>query len=239
MKKNAGVLTALAVVLAFFGLSNFPKSSPGGAAIAEPEAQTKPRPKTTTQTGPFPPCAQIKTQLQPLMAEYPDPDWGLPGACFPDHKGGSKSTPEHVSFAIATAPNPVSTHLSLLFDRFLEIVMQAAEDDNYLYEGSWLPWNESKDYSRFPDLQAAEAAKAVDEAQPGVLIFRHSPDARNDPYYRGGLAVFVVSESPTGGIDQVQFENALAWIDQLGGIAQARELKILGPTHYKRAPLLE
>ena len=45
-----------------------------------------------------------------------------------------------VHFAIALVPDPVSTHLSLLFDRIVESTQQAVQDDNYSYDASWFPW---------------------------------------------------------------------------------------------------
>ena len=240
MKKNAGVITLVAVVLAFLGISNLPKNAPGGAPISQTEVEAKLAAKTKGHTELSPPCEQIKGRLQLLVAENPDQEWGLPDFCYtnPNEQRLPKLTPANVTFAIATAPNPVSTHMPLQFDRSIEIIVQAAQDNNYLYEGSWLPWNEPKDYARYPDQLAAESVQSTDENQPGVLVFRHSPGQGDDPSYTGGLAVFVVSESPTGGVDQVVFENALSWIDQMGGLTPTSELKVLGPTFSGSLPSL-
>lgn len=48
-----------------------------------------------------------------------------------------------VRFAIATVPNPVSTNLPLMFDRLVESVQQAAQDENYSYDASWFPWDDT------------------------------------------------------------------------------------------------
>jgi hypothetical protein len=245
MRKNAGVIGLVAVVLAFLGISNLPKNAPGGAPASQTEMEAKPKPAAETkgQTEPFPPCGEIKERLQLLVAENPDQKWELPSVCYLDRKRRidptvPRLTPADVTFAIATAPNPISTHLPLQFDRSIEIIVQAAQDNNYLYEASWLPWNEPKDYTRYPDQVAAEAVQSMDENQPGVLVLRHSPGQGDNPSHTGDLAVFVVSESPTGGIDQVEFENALAWIEELGGLKTGGELKILGPTFSGSLPSL-
>src|SRR5262249_9096330 len=133
-------------------------------------------------------------------------------------------------FVIATLPNPVSTHLAVLFDRLIEAIEESAQDNNYSYDSSWLPWNENKEYARYPDQLAAENSQTENARQPGVLIFRKPLGETDNAPYNGGLVVFVVAELPTGGINQAQFDNALGWIDQLGGLTPKRELKILGPT---------
>jgi hypothetical protein len=50
--------------------------------------------------------------------------------------------------------------------------------------------------------------------------------------------VFVISELPTAGINQDEFDNALAWIHQLGGLTANRKLSILGPNFSGSLPSL-
>ena len=242
MRKNAGILTALAAVLAFFGLSNLPKNSTGAPVTAEAgngaKAQTKGSAAHPAVV--YSPCEAIQKRLQPIVADTPDQKWKLPDFCYANLK---TATDPHLSapdtdFVIATAPNPILTHLPLFFDRVVEIIQQAAQDDKYSYDSSWLPWNETKEYARLPDQLAAEDAQSFEESQPGVLVFRRSPEMAISPSYKGGLAVFVVGELPTGGINQKQFENAVVWISQLGGLSAGKELKILGPTFSGSLPSL-
>ena len=239
MKKNASILTALAAVLAFFGLSNLPKNPSGGQAATETKNGAKPA------TAPHPsgissPCEAIQKRLQPIVADSPEEEWKAPGFCYssdgaPDVQ---KLAPADVEFVIATAPNPLLTHLPLLFDRVVEIIQQAAQDNKYSYDSSWLPWDQTKEYSSRADQLAAESAQSLKESQPGVLVFRKPPDKANGSLYKGGLAVFVVAESPTGGVNQKQFQNAVAWIDDLGGFSGSTKLKILGPTFSGSLPSL-
>ena len=243
MKQNAGIVTALAVVLALFGISNLPKGSSGtGAASTEQsERGVKPPTKTTGNSTFSYACGQIQERIQPLMADNPDQAWRVPSFCYlnPAAIGDPvRTAPETVTFAIASAPNPISTHLPMLFDRIVEIIEQAAQDNNYSYDSSWLPWNETKSYNRFPDLRAAELSQSDDEKQPGVLVFRNSLKAGDDSPYKRGLVVFLVSELPTGGINREQFNNALGWIELLKGPAPTGELKILGPSFSGSLPSL-
>ena len=41
---------------------------------------------------------------------------------------------------VVTVPDPVHTHLSLQFDRTLEALQQALQDEKFTYDSSWLPW---------------------------------------------------------------------------------------------------
>ena len=61
----AGIVTALAVVLAIFGVSSLPKSPTGGAGSTQTESGTKAskgRPSTES-SGPYGPCVRIQKRL--------------------------------------------------------------------------------------------------------------------------------------------------------------------------------
>jgi len=142
----------------------------------------------------------------------------------PATAGPSTSRPvnalQGIRFAVATVPNPVTTHLPLMFDRFIEAIQQAAQDERCSYDTSWFPWETSeKTYELLNEQMAKEDLQGVQQSQPGVVVFR---PAGTKGYGDGGLVVFVVGEQPTGGIDDSQFDNALAWIKKLGGIPDER-----------------
>jgi hypothetical protein len=89
-----------------------------------------------------------------------------------------------LEFAIATVPNPVTTHLPLVFDRIVETVQQAAQDDGYTYDASWFPWQEATEYPSLADQQNAEELLKTQQEQPGILAFRRSlVPGSGDPYY--------------------------------------------------------
>ncbi len=240
MKQTAGVITALAVVLAIFGVSNLPKSSTNSGTDTAFERGTKRTQKAPSDKDKIYACSQIQERLQVLVADHAGDPWKLPDSCYGTSQTSDqpRTAPEDVVFAIATAPNPISTHLPMLFDRVIEIIEQAAQDNNYTYDSSWLPWNAGKDYARYPDERASEDSQSETEKQPGVLVFRKPLGAAEEAPYKGGLVVFVVAELPTGGINENQFGNALAWIKTLGHLTPERKLRILGPTFSGSLPSL-
>lgn len=242
MKKDAGLLAVVAAILAILGISNLPKSP---SQSAPPTIQTtrgnKP-PKGTSKPGPVPSssCAEIQKRLKPFVTNASSA-WRAPDSCYTDLNSlrdiANPQIPK-MEYVIATAPNPISTHLAFLFDRIIEIIQQAAQDNNYSYDSSWLPWDESKEYIRFPDQVLAQDTLESQEKQPGLAVFRKGMKELGDSPYQGGLAIFIVAEMPTGGIDQSEFENALSWIQQLGGLSPGQGLKILGPTFSGSLPSL-
>jgi hypothetical protein len=150
-------------------------------------------------------------------------------------------------FVIATLPDPIHTHLALFFDRMTEVIQQAAQDEGYSYEASWLPWDDQDEtYLQLADDDQAAYRKDLVEDQPGILVFRHKRPEQADSSngallpYRDGLIVFVVGEDPTKGIHTEQFKNALAWIEKLKGLnskSRARTV-ILGPAFSGSFPSL-
>ena len=180
-----------------------------------------------------------------------------PGSCKPV-KATAETTPKPAltpKFVIATLPDPIHTHLALMFDRMAEVIQQAAQDEGYSYEASWLPWEDKEEtYVRLADEDQASYRKELSEDQPGILVFRHgaseetnkesspSESKSSDPLapYRDGLIVFVVGEDPTRGIHTEQFTNALAWIDKLRGLNSSKpsSTAILGPTFSGSFPSL-
>ncbi len=96
-----------------------------------------------------------------------------------------------------------------------EAIEEAAQDDDYVYDSSWLPWEtEQASYVHIDDQDKAEKRKEQQEDQPGILLFRRPlPDQNPGTVpvspFEDGLAVLIVGEEPTGGIHRRQFENAL------------------------------
>jgi hypothetical protein len=173
MNRNGGLVAGFLVLLTFFGISNLPRSSETPGA-----AESK---KSTTQAGntasvsalqPSPPCLQIGDRLRRFVKATdttPVESWGLPASCYQKNRVPNTTTDVRalpdVRFAVATIPNPVSTHLPLSFDRIVETIQQAAQDDGYWYDASWFPWEETnREYPLFADQQAAD--KLQDIQQP-------------------------------------------------------------------------
>lgn len=171
-----------------------------------------------------------------------------------------------VHFAVAIVPNPVQTHLPLFFDRAVEAIQQAAQDENYAYDSSWFPWTQRQtSYESMSDEEKAESQETEQQRQPGVIIFRRGLNSETveklyqcellldnttgpcatppggsspgDPYGTA-LVVFVIGEQPTGGISDPQFDRALQWMQILQPDHSQNLLRILGPTFSGSLPSL-
>ncbi len=161
--------------------------------------------------------------------------------------------PTGIRLMIAAIPDPRHTHLSLQFDRTLEAIQQAAQDERYTYDSSWLPWKTtSVEYSSLADRTAEMKDEAQREVCPGLVVFRRSMSAGTtadckdasgaaprpgDAPYQCGLFVFVVSEQPTSGLNRVQWDNALHWIDRYANKGRPdKALRVLGPNFSGSMP---
>jgi hypothetical protein len=151
-----------------------------------------------------------------------------------DHSG--------MNYVIALAPDPIHTQLSLYFDRTMEAIQAAAQDEGYVFDSSWLPWKrDDKDYPIFSDQQKEQAAKEALETCPGVLLFRHEADSHAPPSesYTNGLAVFIVGDEPTKGVNSDQWHEAMDLVvDSVWEPPSPRLLQVLGPTFSGSLPSL-
>jgi hypothetical protein len=144
--------------------------------------------------------------------------------------------PKGIRVVIATVPDPLHTLLNLEFDRSIDAIQQAAQDQGYTYDSSWLPWKaQSTEYSGRTDQNQEDQDTAGRELCPGLILFRSgtrpSADGSYDDAYTHGLFVFLVGEKPTTGINLIQWNNAILWINQHADQKGTdRALRVLGPT---------
>lgn len=172
--------------------------------------------------------------------------WGIP------EPGSHDVESPQIRTAIAIVPDPVHTHLSLGFDRTIQVLLQAAGDNGYLSSYYWLPWRTGHgswqpDASSGKELAQAEAR----ERQPGLIILKPNVDPKGDDlslsssYYKV-IYVFLVAETPTEGVDGFQFQNALSYQSQIQKIAGSNSADsaggsnatIIGPTYSGSAASL-
>ena len=225
--------TALAIIAAVgISLQSGSKTSgpfPGGRPADHTVARSKPR-----KNGMESPCSDSLEMLQQFFRKK---DLAAPDSCF---DSGTQATPDKLGlqprFIIATLPDPLHTHFSLLFDRLIEAIQQGAQDEGYDYDSSWLPWEtQEQPLVRLPDQDEADDRKEKREDQPGILLFRSA----RQPAYQKALVVFVVGEEPTRGIHRQQFDHAIAWITALQKQSDTRVgIAILGPTFSGSFPSL-
>src|SRR5215510_3825623 len=149
---------------------------------------------------------------------------------------GSKRPPpsgyDEIKYLIATVPDPKDTRLDHQFDRALDAIRRAFESADYIFDRYWLPWDRSKTVA--PPVSPADPRTAQMATRhlrdPGVILLRDSKSKRL-------LLLFLVGETPTGGIHRVAFQNALRQIEELprrvGSMTEApaeeNRLRILGP----------
>ena len=90
--------------------------------------------------------------------------------------------PISLNYAIALMPDPVHTNLSLMFDRQIVMIQQAAQDEGYTYNSSWLPWQKGEGARN-------QSRALVDQLVEGMLPV----GARLTPVDRPGLGVEVLA----------------------------------------------
>lgn len=246
MKTTSGVVAALLLVLGLSRMANLSSTPEGRSTLTSGRAEEKAgaaKPKAPNERAAG--CDAIYGRLARFIDPASDPKGRVkaPDSCY---ESQPPALPQHlrafsdVRFAIAVVPNPVSTHLSLMFDRMIESIQHAAQDEGYSYDSSWFPWeNRNKDYARLQDEELAGAERGARESQPGVIAFRRSTEQGDQPGdpFRRGLVIFVTSEQPTGGLTDRQFANALDWM-QTFQAGPLKELRIVGPTFSGSLPSL-
>lgn len=249
-QRTVGGVALLAIAAAVIGISLQTGSKSGGndsqeAAVTKAGASATSKEKHYQDMAA---CRGLGDILKDFLGSVPPQDFVCPDPAQP---GTRNSWPAAQSadlrFVIALAPDPVHTHLSLLFDEIAVAIQEAAQDEKYDFDSSWLPWGDEKSsFPLFDDQKKANQETAEKESQPGLILFRgggpgpstdkaaplaepRSP-CHDSPYCKG-LAVFVVGEEATGGIHREQFRNALAWVQALRATTPpGRKVAILGPT---------
>ena len=130
-------------------------------------------------------------------------------------------------FLLATVPNPYSSPHRYVFDAYVESIQRAALPSGYVFDRYWFPWSEQHP----PDGDTVEERRLqMDENRrldeiPGVLVFRRY---ENHQWYP--LVVFLISETPTSGVNKTAFLNAVHDARHLFGADKTSYIRILGPS---------
>jgi hypothetical protein len=204
------------------------------------------------------PSARVDHPLRALCEYYNEPCRGLPEGA-PNPPGSPQSPPpgpgggeaekrrpaggldltnliaHHAGktrFLIATMPDPERTRLSLVFDRAVESMIDAAADDDWVYDRYWLPWRRQEEPGGEGDEKKASSDQRTTEEDggrknlPGLMLFRSKQDPERT------LAMFLVGETPTDGVDRRQFSRAvryMSWFLEAAPQGQREPVKIVGP----------
>lgn len=137
---------------------------------------------------------------------------------------GAERQAYRLEFLVALVPDPVDSHLSNRFDEALDALQRGIAQSGYLFDRASLPWEgEASKNRRYRSI-------------PGALLFR-KVDMTGQ---RRLLAVFLVGESPKGGIQKQAFYTAL---DFMAGLqpetGMGDPLRILGPSFSGSAESLQ
>src|SRR5256885_9121726 len=213
MKRNSLFLAAFLVLGGMFRLPG--PSSPSSAlassgVIAAAGKSPAPGSATEAPAPARPGDAFERSLIEAISAFYGN----RPSSPAPSHFASTgagqfgSETRETPRFLIALVPDPLHTHLSLLFDRTVRSIQMGIQaDGTYSFDRAVLPWKHTsrKDNETPVEHDAEELERKQRESYPGLLMFRGpSP-----------LFVFVVGEKPTSGINNLQFQNAMQIIRAL------------------------
>lgn len=128
-------------------------------------------------------------------------------------------------FMIATVPDPIDTAYGYAFDQAVDAVQRAIEKkDGYILDRCWLPW----ELDRKAKPKPGEPPSVLRETKPGVLLFRHGRDRSKSVSTPGLCVVFLVGETPMGGIHKQAFHKALRMMTDVGHPVSA-PIRVIGP----------
>ncbi len=248
--KRGGI--ALAVLLAISGVlriagpgssSGSQTTGPGRGTTSMPASARAPQ--STYQR-------KLYSTIQDFFGDWPGASTSAPGPNL--HIAVPECARSEIEFVVAILPDPVHTRLGLFFDRNVEALQQAAQKQHYAFDRAILPWdrNPHSDASDPKARQEAAAEQDARESFPGLLIYRDGFDPSGKAMQVKGspasntagcylhhkpLFVFIVGETPTGGVRKKQFRNTLQILREIRGPQAAAPgvqnhslLRILGPS---------
>jgi hypothetical protein len=167
----------------------------------------------------------IPVKITPLLSQ-PDRCAAKPVASPSPATSSSKG----FNVLYVLVPDPVHTNLALMFDRYVDAVQDALQDNQLRFADFWLPWNvkPEQEPSGFDEREQDKAFRVGRESLPGILIFR---GIKTLP----PLVVFLIGESPTQGVDVQQWDHAHELAKQLN---PSTTVSIVGPSFSGSLPKL-
>lgn len=195
MKKEGTIgLTALLAIAAVVGISLQPASKQvQSGQTAQKSMARRPESTPAKAKGPVkqPGCSGIEGELEGFLEIEA---LTLPEQCY--EKGTAPpnvlsqdlaANTSRLKFVIAILPDPLHTHLPVLFDQFTAAIQEAAQDEKYDFDSSWLPWNDDEQtYSSLLDQETASLQKELRENQPGIILFRKASNCDQSKHPKAG-----------------------------------------------------
>jgi hypothetical protein len=128
-------------------------------------------------------------------------------------------------FLIATVPDPVDSPYGYAFDYVVDAVQRAVEKkDGYILDRCWLPW----DVDRKAKPKPGDPPSDLRHRNPGVLLFRHGRDKARGVDRPGLCVVFLVGETPMGGVHKLALYETLRIMTDVGH-PEGSPVRIVGP----------
>ncbi len=128
-------------------------------------------------------------------------------------------------FLIATVPDPVDSPFGNAFDQSVDAIQRAVEKkDGFILDRCWLPW----DVDRKAKPKPGDPPSNLREKQPGLLLFRHGKDKSRKVNVPALCAVFLVGETPMGGVHKQAFYTALKLMAEVG-YPDTKPVRLIGP----------
>lgn len=128
-------------------------------------------------------------------------------------------------FLIATVPDPIDSPYGHAFDQTVDAIQRAIEKkDGYILDRSWLPW----ELDRKAKPKPGEPPSNLRETKPGILLFRHGRDKNKKVEQPGLCVVFLVGETPMGGIHKQAFYESLRIMTDVGHPEHV-PVRVVGP----------
>ena len=180
--KTEGTIGAVAflAIAAVVGISVSPGGKQGGPgqseqATASRRVSTGIAKKKTPESKSA--CDDIADQLQQYLEIK---DLALPPQCYEEQTAALRSISNEVKdktsglkVVVAFLPDPLHTHLPVVFDEFTSAVQEGAQDEKYDFDSSWLPWeDEEQSYAHLLDQKVSTREKDEREDEPGIILFR-------------------------------------------------------------------
>ena len=135
-------------------------------------------------------------------------------------------------FVIVTVPDPIDSNARWTFDAIGGALQSAAAANKFVLDRFYMPdWDPAHDGS-----DASGAGRTAHQSHPALILMRDANFGAS-PARRRLLLLQLVAETPTGGIHQVAFQNALKTVaDWHNG--RAPTIAVLGPTFSGSTPSL-
>jgi hypothetical protein len=204
-------------------LGIFAIGTPASNPPALPKAAEKKDAPEKGESAPF--HLSGKNPLKPVYDFYATHD----GEWRPEEDLRRRLHNYDVEFLIATVPDPLDSPYGHAFDQVVDAVQRAVEKkDGYILDRSWLPWDLDRKAKPKADEKPGEGPATLRESHPGVLLFRHGKMADKGITRPGLCVVFLVGETPQGGLHKRAFTRALRMMDDAGH-PESAPVRVVGP----------